>query len=313
MVEAGEIKILSKYAEYFQELKAKNIMNRTVIVLKETDTMNEAKEIMRRKKISGIPIVDDTNCLINIVTMEDLIKALESGEISKKIKELGRKAVLSLHENDDFERIVEYITAYPFGRYPVVDSSRKVVGIITKKDLLLGVVSKLSSLYLHDERTRDVLDSPLSILVQNQIDKNKPNFLYFIDGRDINTVGEGAALLKTFLNQKAIDEKLIRKICISTYEAEVNVVIHGQGNGRIAVNMTEDSIIVFVEDNGPGIEDIENAMRPGFSTATDYIRSLGFGAGMGLPNIKRFTDKLIITSEKNQGVKVEMLFWLKQD
>ncbi len=313
MSEARDMEILSKYREFFQDLQAKNIMNSNVIVLKEEDTMTEARNIMKRKKISGIPIVDDTNCLINIVTMEDLLKALEGGQLSKKIKDFGRKTVQSLQEFDHFDKIVEYITTYSFGRYPVVDIHNKVIGIITKQDLLFGVVAKLSTLYLHDERTREALDSPLSILIQNQIDKTKPNFLYIINGQDINAAGEGSALLKTYLTQKKLDEKLVRKICISTYEAEVNVVIHGEGNGRIAVSITDDSVVVFVEDNGPGIEDIEKAMRPGFSTASEHIRTLGFGAGMGLPNIKRFTDKLVITSEKNQGVKVEMLFWLKQE
>lgn len=93
----------------------------------------------------------------------------------------------------------------------------------------------------------------------------------------------------------------------------MNVVIQGEGKGRIVAIITDDLIVVFVEDTGPGIEDIEGAMRPGFSTATEYIRTLGFGAGMGLPSIKRFTDKLVITSEKNQGVKLEMLFWRKAE
>ncbi|MDZ4165136.1 MAG: CBS domain-containing protein [Smithellaceae bacterium] len=313
MADTKDIEILGKHKEFFRDLKARNIMNHTVIVLKEDDTMCEARDIMKRKKISGIPIVDDTNVLINIITMEDLLKAMEHDNIKRRIKDFGQKKVLALHENDDFDKIVEYISTYQFGRYPVVDDHNKVIGIITKQDLLFGMLSKLSTLYLHDERTREVLDSPLSILIQTQIDKNKPNFQYIINNRDINTAGEGSALLKIFLKEKAFDEKLIRKISISTYEAEVNVVIHGEGKGRIAASITDDSIVVFVEDTGPGIEDIERAMRPGFSTATEYVRTLGFGAGMGLSNIKRFTDKLVITSEKKQGVKLEMLFWLKAD
>ncbi len=109
-----------------------------------------------------------------------------------------------------------------------------------------------------------------------------------------------------------MDKKIVRKISISTYEAEVNVVIHGGGYGKIIANIDDESIVVFVEDQGPGIENIELVMQPGYSTAPEYIRALGFGAGMGLPNIKRFADKLIITSEKGKGAKVEMLFWLEE-
>lgn len=182
-------------------------------------------------------------------------------------------------------------------------------GIITKQDILYAVVGKLSVLYLHDERRREVLDSPLSILLKNKIDENKPEFTYEIDVTDVNKAGEGSALLKEYLLANKFDKALVRKISISTYEAEVNVVIHGGGKGRIIVTVDDESIVVFVEDSGPGIENIEQVMQPGFSTAPEYIRSLGFGAGMGLPNIKRFADKMIITSEKYKGTKVEMVFW----
>lgn len=313
MVENLSMGILEKYRDFFIDLTAKHVMSSNVIVLKEENTMKDAQEVMKRKKISGVPVVDNSNRLINIITMEDLIKALEYNNISRKIVEIPRKKVLALNENDDFDRIVEYISTYGFGRYPVVDSEGHVIGIITKQDLLFAVVSKLSVLYLHDERRREVLDSPLSVLIHNQVDKNKPDFMYIIDNTDVNTSGEGSALLKNFLKSKGFDDKLIRKISISTYEAEVNVVIHGGGKGKIFASITDDSIVVFVEDTGPGIEDIEKAMRPGFSTAPEFIRALGFGAGMGLPNMKRFSDKLIITSEKNKGVKLEMLFWLKAE
>lgn len=313
MVEELGINMLEKYKDFFLDLTAKNVMSSNVIVLKEENTMKEAQEIMKRKKISGVPVVDDFNKLVNIITMEDIIKAIELNVINKKISEVDKKKVLSLHEDDEFNRIVEYVSTYGFGRYPVINKENKVVGIITKQDLLFAVVSKLSVLYLHDERRREVLDSPLSILIKNQVDKNQPDFVYQIDNNDVNTSGEGSALLKNFIKSKGFEEKLVRKISISTYEAEVNVVIHGGGKGKILASITDDSIVIFVEDIGPGIEDIEKAMRPGFSTAPEYIRALGFGAGMGLPNMKRFSDKLIITSEKNKGVKLEMLFWIKPE
>ncbi len=312
MKDASGIKILEKYKDFFQDLDAKTVMNRMIIFLKEDNTLREAQQIMKRKKISGLPVVGDDHTLINIITMEDIINALEKGTIDKTIKEFGRKKVVALIEKDSIEKIVEYFSLYGFGRFPVVNKDQKLIGIITKQDLLFAIISKLSVLYLHDERTKEILDSPLSILVKNSINKNEPEFIYNINNSDVNNAGEGSAMLKTYLKEKGFDAKIVRKISIATYEAEVNVVIHGGGIGKIIAVTNEDSIVVFVEDIGPGIENIEQAMRPGYSTAPEYIRALGFGAGMGLPNIKRFADKLIITSEKDKGVKVEMVFWLQE-
>jgi anti-sigma regulatory factor (Ser/Thr protein kinase) len=99
-------------------------------------------------------------------------------------------------------------------------------------------------------------------------------------------------------------------VSVGTYEAETNVVIHSKGAGDIYCFIDEDRIIVRVVDNGVGIEDLDRAMKGGYSTAPDYVRELGFGAGMGIPNMKRFSDKLVILSEKNVGTQVEMIFYL---
>ena len=312
MADNQGLEFLERYKEFFNDLNASKVMNGALFFLKENNTVKEAQEIMRIKKISGIPIVSNDNRVINIISTEDIINCLEDKSINYKISELPAKNVVSLRYDDSFEKILEYVATFGYGRYPVVDENNKLVGIITKQDLLYSIIGKLSVLYLHDERRREVLDSPLSILIEDKFNQNKPEFEFIIDTTDVNSAGKGSALLKEFLISKNLDKKIVRKISISTYEAEVNVVIHGGGYGKIIANIDDESIVVFVEDQGPGIENIELVMQPGYSTAPEYIRALGFGAGMGLPNIKRFADKLIITSEKGKGAKVEMLFWLEE-
>lgn len=306
-----ELRILERYKGFFKELKTENIMNKMFVVLKDENKIREAQEIMKNRQISGIPIVGDNNNLVNILTMEDIITALERGIIDQKISKLKRKEVITIKIDDGFEEIIEKITSYGYRRYPVVNRENKLIGIVSLQDLLFSVLSKLSVLYLHDERRREILDSPLSVFIQNNFNKNQPEFIYEINNSDVNNAGEGSALLKNFLLNKGFDKKIVRNISISVYEAEVNVVIHGGGVGKIIAITNNDSIVVFVEDVGPGIEDIETAMKAGYSTAPEYIRTLGFGAGMGLANIKRFADKLILTSEKEKGVKLEMMFWLE--
>lgn len=305
-----ELRILERYKGFFKELKTENIMDKMLIVLKENDKIREAQRIMKNRQMSGVPIVGDDNKLVNILTMEDIINALEKGVIDEEISVLKRKEVITLKIDDDFEKIIEKITSYGYRGYPVVNHENRLIGMVSLQDLLFAVLSKLSVLYLHDERRREILDSPLSVFIKNSINKNQPEFVYEINNSDVNNAGEGSALLKNFLLNKGFDKKIVRNASISVYEAEVNVVIHGGGVGKIIAITNSESIVVFVEDVGPGIEDIEIAMKPGFSTAPEYIRTLGFGAGMGLANIKRFADKLILTSEKERGVKLEMMFWL---
>ena len=117
-------------------------------------------------------------------------------------------------------------------------------------------------------------------------------------------------MLKQFLTGKNFHSDIVRRVGVATYEAETNVVIHSRGQGDIYFFQDEDRFIVRVVDNGVGIEDLDKAMKEGYSTAPDYIRERGFGAGMGIANMKRFADKLVIISEKNAGTQVEMIFYL---
>lgn len=128
---------------------------------------------------------------------------------------------------------------------------------------------------------------------------------YQVDGDNFLVAGEASASLKRKLKQLGIDAGIIRKIAISMYEAEMNMVIHAYG-GEIDVELSTDKVHVVLKDKGPGIPDIDLAMKEGYSTATHEIRELGFGAGMGLPNIKRYSDHLNIYSEVGVGTTVEI-------
>lgn len=130
-------------------------------------------------------------------------------------------------------------------------------------------------------------------------------FRFTVDGEDFTSAGQASVQVKKNLRQLGIDAEIIRRISIAMYEGEINMVIHA-GGGEAEVRMHEDYIEIVLSDNGPGIKDINEAMREGFSTAPDQIRSLGFGAGMGLPNMKRYSDDMQITSEVGVGTTVIM-------
>ena len=131
------------------------------------------------------------------------------------------------------------------------------------------------------------------------------HFHFDVDGNDFTSAGHASVSVKKNLRRLGLDPETIRKVSIAMYEGEINMVIHA-GGGVADVYVDEEKVTIVLEDNGPGIENIELAMKDGYSTAPDNIRSLGFGAGMGLPNMKRYSDTLTLESELGRGTKVTM-------
>jgi serine/threonine-protein kinase RsbT len=132
-----------------------------------------------------------------------------------------------------------------------------------------------------------------------------------ISGGDFSKAGTTSTKIKEILQEIGIESSIIRRTAIASYEAEMNIVMYAK-SGRITLNITLEKIHLRLEDNGPGIEDIEKAMQEGFSTATDKMREMGFGAGMGLPNIKRNADIFEICSNPGEGTTLDIIFCLNK-
>ncbi|MFO7657182.1 MAG: ATP-binding protein [Bacteroidales bacterium] len=135
-------------------------------------------------------------------------------------------------------------------------------------------------------------------------------FEYHIEGGDFTKAGYASSEVKKILRQLILEPSLIKRIAVAMYEAEVNVVAHAY-NGTMTVDIDTCRIFIKVKDEGPGIEDIEKAMTVGWSTANEKVREMGFGAGMGLPNIKKNADKLNITSIPGTGTTVEITCFIR--
>ena len=131
------------------------------------------------------------------------------------------------------------------------------------------------------------------------------NLHYVVPGDDFTRAGEASGAVKSKLKQLGFPPEAIRKVAIAMYEGEINLVIHA-GGGEADVEILPDKVTVVLTDRGPGIPDVEKAMQEGFSTAPENVRNLGFGAGMGLPNIKKYTDDLKIETELGVGTRITM-------
>ena len=129
---------------------------------------------------------------------------------------------------------------------------------------------------------------------------------YQISGDDFTRAGEASSDVKKKLKQMGVNPEAVRKVAISMYEGEINMVIHANG-GEIDVIFTPVEIVMILKDHGPGIPDVNLAMQAGYSTAPDKVRSLGFGAGMGLPNMKKYSDEMTIDTRVNEGTTVTMI------
>lgn len=131
-------------------------------------------------------------------------------------------------------------------------------------------------------------------------------FHFDVDGEDFTSAGQASVQVKKNLRRLGIPPEIIRQVSIAMYEGEINMVIHA-GGGEADVIVSEDKIEIILADKGPGIADVNLAMQEGYSTATDSVRSLGFGAGMGLPNMKRYTDEMTIESVVGEGTTIKMV------
>ena len=291
-------------------------MSSPPIILTKDKTMADAKAIMRDKRISGIPIVDEQEKLIGIVSIENIILALENGQINEPVEKHMVKNVVYLLKGMAISTAMEYLMTHNYGRYPVIDrTTRKIVGVVTKADLMQHLYERLGRIYMHNKR-RDKILTPVDFL----LDQNAPEekrferklFSYTIEDPDIDNAGKGSTLFKKFLQERDFPEEAARRASIALYEAEVNVVLHANGQGLIKAFLEKDQVYIVIVDTGPGIDDIDLAIQPGYTTASDDVREKGFGAGMGLPNILKYTDKLVILSSNN-GLKMEMVIIKKTD
>lgn len=129
---------------------------------------------------------------------------------------------------------------------------------------------------------------------------------YHVDGDDFSMAGEASSAVKKALKQLGFSPDVIRRVSIAMYEGEINMVIHANG-GEATAEITQNAVKIILADHGPGIKDIALAMQEGYSTAPEEVRNLGFGAGMGLPNIKKYSDDLQIETELGVGTTLTIL------
>lgn len=297
---------LTRVQELVYELKIEQVMTKNVITVTPDCTIQELKEILRVKRISGVPVVEGDK-LVGIISIEGLIKSLERGELSATVGEKMTTQVQTVRADESVVSAVNLFARFGYGRFPVVNAEGKLVGILTQGDIVRGLLRQMEVQW-HAEEIHRYRAS--HIFEDIESDQTGLILRYFIKTHDFIHGGEASSKIKRALERLGGHPRIVRRVAVAAYEAEMNVIIHSYG-GEMIVEVRPERMKITVIDNGPGIPDVEKAMQPGFSTAPDWIRELGFGAGMGLNNIKACADEMKLTSEMGVGTRLELIFKLQ--
>ncbi|MHC4655432.1 MAG: CBS domain-containing protein [Planctomycetota bacterium] len=291
----------TKTRELVYEMKVSEVMTRNVEMVEPEMRMNELRQILRTKRISGTPVVSQGQ-LVGIISIEDFINWLTSGPDQATIGDLMTREVTTIYDDEPLVQVVSRLDKYGYGRLPVLQrDGQKLVGVVTKGDIVAGLLHKLEIGYQEEEIHRYRASHIFEDIIA---DRTTLLFQYSVAGKDFKKAGSGATRLKKTLSRLEIHPRTRRRAAIIAYEAEMNIVIYTDG-GKIMAKVEPGLITIEAKDNGPGIADMKLALTPGYSTAADWVRELGFGAGMGLCNIKECADETNLDSVVGKGTRLE--------
>lgn len=289
--------------ELIQRLKVRDVMTSALFTVPRSSTMRQVQELMRSRRISGVPVEENGRCF-GLVSLDDIIRALGGGYIDEPCSKHMTTKLVVLEDDMPLSFALRYFDCYHYGRFPVLDRDQRLVGIVCQRDINRALLEELT----HE------LNRLENVTVQAS-DKEGVYSIYVLREfpvckYDFENAGKAANQIKKILLEKKFPPKLIRRIAVAAYELEINLCVHSDG-GVLSWLISNGRSEIEARDAGPGIEDVEWACRDGTSTANEWIRSLGFGAGMGLANVKRVSDEFEIASKKGSGTTVKSVIYVE--
>ncbi|MDR0503361.1 MAG: CBS domain-containing protein [Treponema sp.] len=284
--------------ELIYQLKVKDVMTSAVICAKKTDSMRHIQALMRENYITGIPIAEGSK-LLGLISIEDIITALDKGYIEAAAEERMSCNLIVLEEDMPLSFAISYLNKYRYSRYPVINKNQELTGILTSKDVISTLLVEMNREVLRLEKSSQ----------KNSMRRSYSEMEFATAKLDFEKAGRASTEIKKALKAQNIDSHIIRRVAIASYELEINQVVHSHG-GTISCSIHPDRIVLIAADTGPGIENISLALQEGYSTASEMVRSFGFGAGMGLANTKRVSDEFTIDSKPGDGTTVRSVIFI---
>lgn len=299
---------ITRTEELAYEIQISEVMTENVYCLNPEMQMENALDVFQEQRFSGAPVTEGGK-LIGILSIEDLIHALRKNDLGAPVRTYMTTSPTIVREHDPVVEALKVFSRTQFGRMPVLDKEDNLVGIITKGDISNGLLAALQRDYHAEELIRyrashlfeDIVSGRTSLILRYDIRKGD-----FIQG------GNASSKIKRALLRLGATPQVARRCGIAVYEAEMNLIIHTNHGGTLRVEIEPHKITMEAYDDGPGIEDVELAMKAGYSTATHEIREMGFGAGMGLVNIKRCVDEMRLISSIDRGTNLYMIIYLNE-
>ena len=293
---------ISRVEELSYDLKTRDVMSTALRTASPEMPLSKVLDILRIHRISGVPVVDDEN-MVGILSLEDIVRAMEKNDLAATTSQYMTREVVTVASYDSIVEALRIFAEKGLGRLPVVDEQNKLVGMITKGDITRGILLALQRDYKEEEVRR----YRASHLFEDIISERTTLVLrYTIKAGDFTQGGMASSHIKRALLRLGADPQITRRCCIAVYEAEMNLIIHTTNGGTLKLEVEPHRITMSTVDDGPGIPDTEKVFEPGYSTASEQVREMGFGAGMGLVNMKRCVDTIELSSKVGQGTKLVM-------
>jgi CBS domain-containing protein/anti-sigma regulatory factor (Ser/Thr protein kinase) len=297
---------ISRVEELSYDLKIREVMTADLKTATPDMPLSQVLEILRVNRISGLPVVDNER-LVGIVSLEDIVRSLQRNDLAATASQYMTREVVTVASYESVVEAMRTFTEKGLGRLPVVDENQKPVGMITKGDITRGILFALQKDYKDEEVRR----YRASHLFEDIISERTTLVLrYTIKAGDFTQGGKASSHIKRALLRLGADPQITRRCCIAVYEAEMNLIIHTTNGGILKLEVEPHRITMSATDEGPGIPDTEKVFEAGYSTATEHVREMGFGAGMGLVNMKRCVDEIKLESTVGEGTKLVMRIFI---
>lgn len=297
---------INRVEELSYDLKTRDVMSTALRTASPGMPLSKVLDILRINRISGVPVLDDGK-LVGIISLEDIVRAMEKNDLGAMTSQYMTRDVVTVASYDSIVKAIRVFTEKGLGRLPVVDENHTLVGMITKGDITRGILVALQKDYKEEEVRR----YRASHLFEDIISERTTLVLrYTIKAGDFTQGGKASSHIKRALLRLGADPQITRRCCIAVYEAEMNLIIHTTNGGILKLEVEPHRITMSATDDGPGIPDTEKVFQPGYSTATEQVREMGFGAGMGLVNMKRCVDTIDLNSKVGEGTKLVMRIFI---
>jgi CBS domain-containing protein/anti-sigma regulatory factor (Ser/Thr protein kinase) len=286
--------------ELIYSTPVRDVMTQPPVTVERRATMRTAQELMRVNGISGLPVAE-AGRLFGIVSIHDLILTMQSERMDDAVSKCMTSQVVTLEEAMPLSVAISYFGKYPFGRFPVLNAQQRLCGILTVRDINVTLLNRMMREVARFESMLDAEVKPGLGLTR----------VFHVRRHDFESGGQASTQIKIHLVEHGVPRELVKRVAIASYELEINLVVHSTG-GTVSYKITPDAVEILAQDRGPGIPDVDMALQEGYTTADEWIKSLGFGAGLGLPNARRVADEFYIHSKVGVGTTAKAVIHLKR-